>query len=63
MKGRCPSGKVKFRAEADALDAVLGAKIASGLYGNKRRKECRAYLCPDCTAWHLSSKMPRMSAA
>jgi len=40
-------GKRKYRSEGDALDAALIAGV------ERHRK---AYLCPNCGQWHLTSK-------
>lgn len=56
---RCPaSGKVRFADSLDAERAVAQAILASGS-GNPRRREERAYRCPDCDGWHLTSKPHR----
>jgi hypothetical protein len=39
--------KRRYRTQADALDAALLAGI---------ERERRAYLCPCCGNWHLTSK-------
>lgn len=53
---RC-SGKVGYGTEAEAMDALVVAKIKRSLKGNQRRRETRAYLCPHRPGiWHLSSK-------
>lgn len=51
-------GKTRFTTQAAAEQAVLAAKVARGLRGNERRREQRAYLCPDCPGkvWHLTSR-------
>jgi hypothetical protein len=50
---RCPAtGKVKHRDE-------IAAKIALGIvaaYPLRERKEQRAYSCPFCKGWHLTSQ-------
>jgi hypothetical protein len=52
----CRCGKHKF-TETGAQTALLNAKIARGLRGNKKRRECRIYICPtDRKVRHLTSK-------
>lgn len=47
------SGKVQFRTELDA-------KIAYSLKSEKeKRREIRAYQCPKCRKWHLTSQEKR----
>ena len=36
--------------------AKLALKQVAVNKRNKRRKECRAYYCQGCDAWHLTSK-------
>jgi len=38
--------KRRYRTQGDALDAALVAGV---------ERERRAYLCPDCRMWHLTS--------
>jgi hypothetical protein len=45
LRRRCTS-KRRYRSQGDALDAALIA-------GTERRR--RAYLCPLCGRWHLTS--------
>lgn len=54
-------GKVRFKNRADAEDAVLQAKLSRGLHGNDKRREQRAYPCPECPGkvWHLTSRPAR----
>lgn len=54
-------GKFRFPSEQAAKDALLRARIARGLRGNLRRREQRAYPCPDCpgNVWHLTSRGER----
>jgi hypothetical protein len=52
----CRCGKHKF-TETAAQTALLNAKIARGLRGNKKRRECRVYICPtDRKVRHLTSR-------
>ena len=43
---RMCTGKRRYRTQADALDAAL-------IVGVERRR--KAYLCPLCAHWHLTS--------
>lgn len=54
-KGKCPTGKVRFRTEHDALIVLAEAKMRAALHNSKRRREERHYLCPHCSGWHLTS--------
>lgn len=50
----CATGKKRYRDE-------IAAKLAMATYRNKDRStspklECRAYRCPECHGWHLTSK-------
>lgn len=48
----CPTGKVRFRDRIGALMALNGR----GRGDHRRDKtEARAYRCPDCHGWHLTS--------
>lgn len=49
---RC--GKIGYETEDKALRALLNTWAASDR--NPQRQECRAYLCPQCNRWHLTSK-------
>lgn len=52
----CRCGKFRFTEQA-ANEALLGAKIARALRGNRRRRECRVYECPgDSEVFHLTSQ-------
>lgn len=48
---RCTTGKTRYRDE-------LGAKLAlvRTARGNGNRRETRAYRCPACHGWHLTSR-------
>jgi hypothetical protein len=48
----CPSGKRKFRDE-------LAAKIRVGLFRSRRKHPVRAYRCPLCGSWHITSQSKR----
>lgn len=52
----CRCGKHQF-TETAAQRALLNAKIARGLRGNRKRRECRIYTCPtNPKIRHLTSK-------
>lgn len=48
----CPSGKRRYR---DRIGAQLALAIIRHRR-NSRRRETRAYPCPTCSGWHLTSK-------
>lgn len=53
----CACGKQAFLSEAKAKDVLVRAKIAFSLYGNKKRREQRAYECNVRRGtWHLTSQ-------
>ncbi len=60
LKGKCVSGKPRYRDHGEAITALHSTKLAAeraiALTGSTKRKECRAYHCPNCSGWHLSSK-------
>lgn len=56
---RCASGKRGYTDQTTA-EAVLGRIWATPKPG--RRLECRAYQCPNCGQWHLTS-MPLANGA
>ena len=65
---RCPEGgKRRFRDQAEAVDALhsaVAARRAAILDGlASTRGECRAYLCPSCRGWHLTSRATSASPA
>lgn len=60
---RQPCRKRPFTTEQAARDALLCARLAFTLRSRAKRRETRAYRCPDpaCDgAWHLTSR-PRWS--
>ncbi|HEY1178257.1 MAG TPA: hypothetical protein VGF17_19050 [Phytomonospora sp.] len=57
----CPTGKRKL-TEHDAQCELVGAAIARN-GGRANRRERRAYACPLCGSWHLTSKPPRKATA
>ena len=53
-KKRCEhSGKVRFRDEKSAKMSMSNARR---LNPDSAKQPVRAYLCPDCMGWHLTSK-------
>lgn len=50
MTGRCR--KIRYRTMLDAKMALARTRSATA---SKRRNERRAYHCPDCHGWHLTS--------
>lgn len=50
--GVCPTGKRRYRDRIAALLALADTTRSD----SERRNEVRAYHCPDCQGWHLSSK-------
>jgi hypothetical protein len=59
LKGRCPSGKIRFRERREAIAALHRAENlranAAWDGAETRRNEVRCYTCPDCLGVHLSS--------
>ena len=56
----CPSGKVRYR---DRLDALLALSRIDRKDSPRRSKsEQRAYPCPRCKGWHLTSTDRRRAA-
>ncbi|MFC5181372.1 hypothetical protein [Actinomadura harenae] len=57
--GRCPTGKVRFR---DRIAATLAlATIQRQGRQDRDKAEARAYRCPACSGWHLTSQHPRVN--
>ena len=50
--------KVRFRDKVAALIALSRADLKAKR-GNTNRRETRAYRCPHCAGWHLTSKEVR----
>jgi hypothetical protein len=48
-------GKIGYRSRADALIVLANPRIRRSGKA-KGRNEHRAYLCPDCGSWHLTSR-------
>lgn len=53
----CPSGKIRYRDRVGALLALAAAQRKDG--PGRPKIEKRAYPCPDCRGWHLTSKAGR----
>jgi hypothetical protein len=50
-KTRCETtGKTMYRSKAHALSATLNRASKGG-------QPLRVYKCPDCTSWHMTSKV------
>ena len=52
VRGTCVTGKVRFGTMAAARKAVEAARHSRDM----KRAEERAYFCPRCAGFHLSSK-------
>jgi hypothetical protein len=48
----CPSGKLRYGDRVGALLALAQSASSS----KAKRNEVRAYRCPRCDGWHLTSK-------
>ncbi len=48
----CPSGKRRYR---DRIGAQLALAVIRRR-DSRQRRETRAYPCPDCRGWHLTSR-------
>lgn len=56
--GHCrKSGKIKWNTKLDALLALenIAMKDKYNAVAHHKYKESRAYMCPDCKGWHLTS--------
>ena len=51
--------KIRYRTSAGAHFALWGIWIDRYLRGRRRRRERRAYACPHCDGWHLTSQPKR----
>jgi hypothetical protein len=59
--GTCETGKFRYRSELDAK--IMMSNLAfKETQGDARREEKRAYKCPKCYGWHLTSQSQRRSA-
>lgn len=54
---RCP--KVRYRDELAAKIALASTSAAADRRNDEKRRERRAYRCPRCKGWHLTSQPPR----
>lgn len=55
-KKRCEdAGKVRYRNENDAINALSSLKSYQNK-GEEKRQEKRIYECPKCSGWHLTSQ-------
>jgi len=50
----CPTGKRQYRTRLDA-EIVLALRIPRKAH-NREKNERRAYRCPQCHRWHLTSR-------
>ncbi len=48
--------KRRYATEQAAQRVLLSARIKRSLHDNDRRHEERAYQCPFCDGWHLTSQ-------
>jgi hypothetical protein len=55
---RCEQ-KIRYRTAAGAKCALWGIWIDRYLRGRRHRRERRAYSCPICAGWHLTSHAKR----
>ena len=55
---RCEE-KIRYRIAAGAKAGPLGYLVDRYLRGRRRRRERRAYACPHCAGWHLTSQPKR----
>lgn len=58
-----PTGKLRFRDKKSALEVLHAAVAAAALNPGSRRREQRAYKCPHCRGWHLTSRPTWIVAA
>lgn len=54
-RGRCVTGKRIIPTAKEAQAELVGTIIRANR-GNAKRRECRAYQCPECGFWHLTSQ-------
>lgn len=57
---RCKSGKIRYRDKLEAVKFLHRIQHAARnqfeAAGWTARKECRAYFCPTCQGFHLTSQ-------
>jgi hypothetical protein len=58
MMKRCEE-KIRYGTAAGAKWALWGIWFDRYLRGKRRRRERRAYMCPRCGGWHLTSQPKR----
>jgi hypothetical protein len=51
--------KIRYRTAAGARLALWGIWVDRYLRGRRHRRERRAYACPHCQGWHLTSQSKR----
>ena len=51
--------KIRYRTSVGANLALWGIWVDRYLRGRRRRRERRAYACPHCGGWHLTSQPKR----
>lgn len=56
----CPHGKRQY-PDAHTAQVELVDRVLQRNRGKAKRQEQRAYQCPDCGGWHLTSKPDRAS--
>ena len=56
---RCETEKVRYRTSVGANWALWGIWADRYLRGRRHRRERRAYECPHCGGWHLTSQPKR----
>jgi hypothetical protein len=57
MEVPCPTGKIRYRDELDAMLAL--GSTARRSESNRKRRESRQYHCPICKGWHLTKQVRR----
>ena len=55
---RCEE-KIRYRTHVGARWALWGIWVDRYLRGRRHRRERRAYECPHCGGWHLTSQVKR----
>jgi hypothetical protein len=55
---RCEE-KIRYRTAAGATWTLWGIWFDRYLRGRRHRRERRAYACPHCNGWHLTSQAAR----
>lgn len=54
--------KTRYRNEIDAKIALSNAAYSASQRSDEKRKEVRAYHCPKCKGYHLTSEPKRSKA-